>query len=151
MKALIVFCLIGLVSCSHHRGPASVGGLPVAYDSMAWGNVQASAVKRSQNQDLCFDIDLVMKNVKPEQAQASNWTLAWVDEQNHYHLLPVTQRGPASTPQGSTITTPYYYYEEYKSSFSACAPAAKASEAKRLVLTPKELPYRSKELSLSWE
>lgn len=151
MKALMFFYLIFLISCSHQRGPASLDGHPVAYDSMAWGNVKASAIKRSQNQDVCFDIDLVMKNVKPEQALPSNWTLAWIDEQNHYHLLPVAQRGPASAPHGSTITTPYYFYEQYKSSFSACAPAAKASEAKRLVLTPKDLPYSEKELNLSWE
>lgn len=150
-KIMMVLCLVILASCAHKRGPASVGGNPVAYDSMALGNVQADAVKRVNNQEVCFDINIVSKDVKPEQAQASNWTVAWVDKQDQYHLLPSTLREPASAPQGGVVVAPYGAYNEYKSSFTTCAPKAQAENVKGLVLTPKDLPYAKKDgLKLSW-
>jgi hypothetical protein len=150
-KSIMLLCLIILASCAQNRGPASVGGHPVAYDSMALGNVKASAVKRAQNQEVCFDIQLVTKDVKPEQAQASNWSLAWVDKNNQYHLLPTTQREPASVPQGGAVVAPYGAFNEYNSSFTSCVPKADMDDVKGLVLTPKDLPYAKKDgLKLNW-
>jgi putative IMPACT (imprinted ancient) family translation regulator len=151
MKLMTVFCLIMFASCAHQRGPASVNGQPVAYDSMALGNVKASAVKRIEKQNVCFDIQLSLKNVKQNQAQASNWTLAWVDKKDQYHLLPVTQRDPASAPTGGAVVAPYGFHHEYSNSFTTCAPNAGMSDVKALVLTPKELPYKEQELKLSWQ
>ena len=151
-QIMIFICLVALSSCAHQRGPASVDGNPVAYDSMALGNVKASAVKRFSNQEVCFDIDLVTKDVDQNQAQASNWTLAWIDKNNQYHLLPVTQRDPASAPQGGSVVAPYGAYTEYSNHFTTCAPKAQFNDVKGLVLTPKELPYAKKDgLKLTWE
>lgn len=150
-KIMMILCLVGIASCAHNRGPASIGGNPVAYDSMALGNVKADAVKRINNQEVCFDINVTAKDVKPEQAQASNWTVAWVDKNDQYHLLPSTLREPASAPQGGVVVAPYGAYNEYKSSFTTCAPQAQANQVKGLVLTPKEFPYAKKDgLKLTW-
>lgn len=150
-KPMMLLCLIILASCAHQRGPASVEGNPIAYDSMALGNVKASAVKRAHQKEVCFDINLVTKDVKPEQAQASNWSLAWVDKNNQYHLLPTTQREPASVPQGGAVVAPYGAFNEYNSSFTTCVPKADMDDVKGLVLTPKDLPYAKKDgLKLNW-
>jgi hypothetical protein len=151
IKIMMILCLVILASCSHQRGPASVDGNPVAYDSMALGNVKASAVKRASNQEVCFDINLVTKDVKPEQAQASNWTMAWVDQNDQYHLIPITQRDPASAPQGGAVVAPYGAYTEYSNNFTTCAPKAQMDNVKGVVLTPKDLPYNKKDgLKLTW-
>lgn len=150
-KYLMFFCLISLLGCATQRGPASIGGNPVAYDSMALGNVQASAVKRIEKQDVCFDINLVTKNLTAEQAKSSNWTLAWIDSNNQYHFIPTTQREPASAPQGGAVVAPYGTYNEYTNSFTTCAPRAEVGNVKGLVLTPKDLPYAKKDgMKLTW-
>lgn len=149
-KIMLVLCLVSLISCAH-RGPASVGGNPVAYDSMALGNVKASAVKRANNQEVCFDIHLITKDVKANQAQASNWNLSWVDQNNQTHELPITQRDPASTTQGGAVVAPYGAYNEYTNNFTTCAAKTDFENVKGLVLTPKELPYAKKDgLKLTW-
>lgn len=150
MKALIVFCLIGLVGCATQRGPASLNGNPVAYDSMAFGNIHASAVKRIDKQNICFDITVKMKGVNQDEAQASNWTVAWVDQKENYRLLSMNQRVPASTPQGGQVVAPYGAYQEWNNSFTACSPG-RSSDVKSLVLTPKATPYSDdKGMKLSW-
>lgn len=150
-KVMMIFCLMMSFSCSTSRGPASVEGNPVAYDSMALGNVKANAIKRVVNNEVCFDINLTAKDVTAEQAQASNWTLAWIDKDNQYHLLPVVQREPASAPKGGAIEAPYGAYTEYKNSFTTCASQADIGEVKGLALTPKELPYSKKDgMKLTW-
>ncbi len=150
-KPLMIFCLIISASCSHNRGPASVDGNPVAYDSMALGNVKANAVKKTVNNEVCFDINLRATNVEPEQAQASNWTLAWVDKNDQYHLIPTTQRDPASAPDGGAVVAPYGAYNEFSNTFTSCAPKTDADNVKGLVLTPKELPYAKKDgMKLTW-
>jgi hypothetical protein len=152
MKYLSIICLIGLVSCAHHRAPASMQGQQIAYDSIALGNVQAHAVKRVEKEDVCFDINLKMKGVEQQNAQTSNWTLAWVDKNDQYHLLNTSQRDPASVPQGGQIVAPYGAYQEWTSNFVSCAPKARLNDVKALVLTPKELPYKeSKGLTLNWQ
>jgi len=150
-KILMILCLVALVSCAHQRGPASIDGNPVAYDSMALGNVKASAVKRVNDKEVCFDINLVTKDVRQDQAQASNWTLAWVDKEDQYHLLTITQREPASAPQGGAVVAPYGAYTEYSNNFTTCAPKTEIDNVKGLVLTPKDLPYAKKDgLKLTW-
>lgn len=150
MKLVMLFCLIIFASCAHNRGPASVDGNPVAYDSKALGNIKADAIKRVANGDVCFDINLQMKNVQAHEAQASNWTLAWVDNNNQYHPVPVANRNPASAPVGGAVVTPYYYYNEYKNTFTSCAPKAQFENVKGLVLTPKDSTYKNEDLKLSW-
>jgi hypothetical protein len=93
-----------------------------------------------------------MKGVEQQNAQTSNWTLAWVDKNDHYHLLNTSQRDPASVPQGGQVVAPYGAYEEWTSNFVTCAPKARMNDVKALVLTPKELPYKeSKGLTLNWQ
>ncbi len=150
MKILSLIYLMVFASCASHRGPAAIDGNPVAYDSMALGNVKASAVKRVEKQEVCFDISLQLKNVNQEQAASSNWTLAWVDKNQQYHLLPVTQRNPASAPKGGPVVTSYGAYQEWSNSFTTCAPQARMAEVKSLVLTPKDLPYGKDEIKLNW-
>jgi hypothetical protein len=151
MKVLALFSLFVIVSCAHNRGPASLNGQPVAYDEMALGNIKASAVKSIEKQDVCFDITLKMKGVPQREAQASNWTVAWVDKESKYHLLSLNQRDPASAPQGGTKVVPYGAYEEWTNTFKTCAPKARSGDVQSLILTPKELTYREAEgMKLEW-
>ncbi len=150
-KFLMILCLVTVASCAHNRGPASIDGNPVAYDSMALGNVKASAVKRESNHEVCFDINLMTKDVKPEQAQTSNWNVSWVDQDNQIHLLIIPQREPASAPQGGAIVAPYGAYNEYSNNFTTCVPNAQYENVKGLVIMPKDLPYSKKDgLKLNW-
>lgn len=151
MKYLGILCLLTFVSCAANRGPASVDGNPVAYDSIALGNVKAQAVKRDYNKGVCFDISLAMKNVAQQHVSPSNWTVAWIDQKNQYHLLNLNQRDPASVPKGGTVTAPYGAYQEWTNSFQTCANHVKPDAVKGLVLTPKQSPYKEgKSLELNW-
>jgi len=149
-KITLLACLIISVSCAHHRGPASVDKDLVSQDSTAFGSIEAHAVKQTQKHEVCFDVNLTAKDIKPEHAQASNWTFAWVDKNDQYHLLNQKHRGPASTPVGGTKVLPYGSYTSYSNNFSTCLPAAKAKDMKALVLTAKELPYEKSDLRFSW-
>lgn len=152
MKAISILCLLILSSCASHRGPASVDGNPVAYDSMAMGNINASAVKTIEEKDVCFDISIAMKGVNQREAMASNWTLAWVDKESRYHLLTMNSRDPASIPKGGQRVTAYGAYEEWTNTFKTCAPKARLGDVKSLVLTPKELSYKETEgMKLEWK
>ncbi len=151
MKILSIICLVALVSCTT-RGPASLNGHPVAYDSVALGNVQANAVKRMDKQDVCFDINLHMTGAKQQEILPSNWTVAWVDQQDHFHLLSANQRDPASAPQGGQQIAPYGVYQEWKNQFTTCAPKANFQDVKTLVLTPKEMPFPgNNQIHLTWQ
>ncbi|MFL5785117.1 MAG: hypothetical protein ACJ76H_10930 [Bacteriovoracaceae bacterium] len=152
MKLLSIICLIALVSCSHDRHPASAAdGSPVAYDTVAFGNVLAYATKKMDKQDVCFDINLEMKGGNQQEIMPANWTVAWVDQQNNYHLINMNQRHPASTPEGGQVIAPYWAYQEWKNHFTACAPKANMNDVKSLVLTPKELPWKGHhEVTLNW-
>ena len=152
MRILPVLAFILLVSCAHERRPASVGGNPVAYDSMALGNIQAEVVKVADKKDTCFDITLNMKGVDQREAQSSNWTVAWVDKESRFHLLNLNQRDPASVPKGGTKVAPYGAYEEWTNSFRTCAPNVNKEEIRSLILTPKELSYKETEgMTLEWK
>lgn len=151
MKKLFLLNLLVLTSCAQYRGPASQNGSPVAYDTIALGNVKASAIKTIEDQNVCFDVTVVMKGVDQKEAQASNWTLAWVDKQSQYHLLSLSQREPASVPKGGTKVAPYGAYEEWTNTFRTCAPQVRMNDVKSLVLTPKELSYKESEsMKLEW-
>lgn len=151
MKIVSLICLIALVGCSHHRQPASANGSSVAYDTAALGNVLAYATKRMDKQDVCFDINLEMKGGTQQEILPSNWTVAWVDQQDHYHLLNMNQRNPASSPVGGQVAAPYGAYQSWKNNFTACAPKARMNDVKAIVLTAKEFPWSGdRELNLSW-
>lgn len=151
MKMLSIICLFAVMACSHNRNPASLSGQPVAHDSMALGNIKADATKRLSKEAVCFDINMAMKGVSQEKAMPANWTVAWVDHNEQYHLIKMNQRDPASVPKGGQVVAPYGAYEEWNNSFTACAPKAEFGQVKSLVLTPKELPYREdKSLRLNW-
>lgn len=153
MKYLGMITLLSLLaSCAHDmRAPASQKG-PVAEDSLAWGNVRAVAVKQSDNNSVCFDIELTLTGAPQEQASPSNWTVAWVDKQDHYYLVNLQQRNPASAPEGGTTVTPYGSYEQWTNTFRSCAPRANLDDVKALVLTPKQLNYKAKDgLKLIWK
>ena len=151
MKFVAILCLLISFGCAQHRGPASVGGNKVAHDTMAMGNIKASAVKSVANKDVCFDITLVAKGVEQRIAHPSNWTLAWVDSESKFHLLNMNLRDPASTPQGGNKIAPYGAYKEWSNNFRTCAPKARLGDVKSLVLTPKELPYKETEgMTLEW-
>lgn len=151
MKSALLVSFFILMSCSHQRGPASVENKAVARDSMALGNVKATATRSVEAQNVCFDIALTMTGVEQEDASPSNWTLAWIDQNSKYHLLSMNQRDPASVPQGGTKIAPYGYYQEWRNTFRTCAPKARLKDVKALILTPKELPYKESEgLRLEW-
>ena len=152
MKILSIICLFSLVGCANYRHPSSLGADKYAEDTKAAGSVQASAIKMAENSDVCFDINLVLKNVEPQLASPSNWTIAWVDRQNQYHLLNLNQRDPASTPTGGRVAAQYGEYDQWSNTFRACAPKAKMFEVKGLVMTPKSLPYQTGDgLHLNWQ
>ncbi len=151
MKVLNLLFLVILASCAHDRRPSSVNGNPIAYDSMALGNVKAEAVRRADAQEICFDIKLTITGTKQENVLPSNWTVAVVDKNQQYHLLKNNQRDPASVPQGGQIVAQYGTYQEWSNNFIACAPRAKVGDVKSLVLTPKHLPFKDdKGLELKW-
>ena len=153
MKYLgMLFTLSLLVSCAHDmRGPASTKG-PVAQDSLAWGNVRAIAAKHADNQSVCFDIELTLTGTPQEQASPSNWTVAWIDKQDHYHLINLKQRDPASEPAGGQKVSPYGEFQQWSNTFRTCAPQAEVDNVRALVLTPKQLPYKFKDgLKLQWK
>lgn len=152
MRTLLLTSLFILIGCSHDRGPASLASNNVASDSMALGNVKATATKSTESKNVCFDIALTMTGVEQKDASTSNWTVAWVDQDSKYHLLSLNQRDPASVPQGGTKIAPYGYYQEWRNNFKACAPKAQLGDVKGIILTPKELPYKDSEsLTLEWK
>lgn len=151
MKILSTICLISLIGCANYRHPSSLGTDKYAEDSKAAGSVRASAVKSAENSEVCFDISLSLKNVDAQLAGSSNWTVAWVDRQNQYHLLNIQQRDPASAPKGGRVAAQYGEYQEWTNSFRTCA-KANMFEVKGLVMTPKSLPYQTGDgLHLNWQ
>lgn len=152
MKILFNLLMFALIGCATNRSPASLPNNQIAHDTMAFGNIKASATKTTQKEDVCFDIHLEMKGVEQKDAASSNWTVAWVDKNSHYHLLVLNQRDPASIPQGGQKLAPYGTYQEWTNTFRTCAPKARFGDVKSLILTPKTLPYRvSDGMNLTWE
>lgn len=115
----------------------------VAHDEMADGNIKASATKSLEEQSVCFDISIMMKNVSEREASSSNWTIAWVDANARYHLMNTNQRDPASSPSGSP--------EKWTNNFRTCSPKSRQDEVRYLILAPKELSYQEVEgMQLQW-
>lgn len=152
MKHLILYMLFFLASCANHRQPASVGGHPAAYDSMAMGNIKASAIKKNEGSETCFEVKLSLTGTRKSEAEISNWTVAWVDNNKQYHLINIQQRGPASAPQGGLIAAQYGEFQQWSNEFVACTPKARLDDVKSLILTPKSNTYANdKGLELNWK
>lgn len=142
MKVVLSVLLLSLFSCAKNK-LISYPKTYVAHDDMANGNIEASAIKSVDDQSVCFDISIIMKNVSAREAAASNWTIAWVDGNARYHLMDVNQRDPASLPSGSR--------KKWTNNFKTCAPKDRRDEVKYLILAPKELSYEETEgMQLLW-
>lgn len=151
MRLLTFTFILFLGACANHRQPVEVTGHEVARDSLAKGNVKASAVKHLDNQDVCFDITLKLSGTTMQEALPRNWSLAWVDKKNQYHLISLNQRDPASIPRGGS-TTRGEDRMEWSNTFRTCTARAELDDVKSIVLTPKQLPFADKRsLRLNWE
>jgi hypothetical protein len=144
MKAVMFLCFFVLYSCAHHDSK------DIAQNSTALGNVKASATKIIQKQNVCFDIKLEMKGVKRTEVEASNWKLTWVDQNNESHPLSLNTRTPASTPVGGQVVAPYGAFEQWTNNFYTCADQVEAKNIKSVVLTPNEITYKEKPITLDW-
>ena len=150
MKFLCFLCLSILWSCSSIQTETTDRN--VAHDSMSFGRVQVEAKKILQNDELCFEIKLKMKNVSQKDILPSNWTVAWIDQSSHYHLLRLNQRDPASVP---TVKRSYLFFKRqqvFSNELMTCAPNAKIADVDSLVLNPKSLPFsKTGNLTLKWK
>ena len=145
MKLSGLLTLIILASCAQKpvKIIAAPAPSPYASASMAKGKITASAVKTVTDQDICIVITLHTKGTRSEAVQPYNWMAAVVDQKSQYHLLTINQRDPASVPQGKKRTWSHI--------LRTCASRARMQDVKRLVLTPKELPFKNEEeLQLNW-
>lgn len=143
LNLLFPLLFILLIACSHKEKTVGSNVFSVAYDSAANDKVKATAIKRTSKDSVCFEISLWMKEVKAQDALSSNWTVSWVDQKKHHHLLKMNQRDPASVIKGTA--------KEWKNDFTACAPHARFQQVKSLILTPKHNPYpESNGLQLNW-
>ena len=127
----ILFLIIGLI----HAGCAQRGQM--ASDSMASGHITASAFRRIENGEACFDIILNMRGVGQKDISLTNWTLAWIDRETRYYFLTLNQRNPASAPKGVN--------KGWVNEFKTCAPKAKPEDVKILIFNPKTLPFKETE------
>lgn len=152
MKVLSGLCLLALIACSHSRSPASLSAQKMARGNAAYGKIEAVATKMADKTSVCFDIDLKLKGGDQVNALPSNWTLAWIDAKNTYHLLDLNQRDPASVPGGGRVAAQYGEYDQWKNNFKTCAPGAEAADVKTLVLTPKNIPFNGNStVFLTWD
>ncbi len=151
IKSYLLLSFVALTSCSFLTTQQLLSKNPEASDSIALGRIKATAIKRIQNQEVCFDIELNCKNVKVEQALASNWNLAWIDRSDHYHLMPTTQRSPGALPKTKTVTTLFKSHTEIHNSFTNCVSTTSLKDVKGIVMTARELPFKNQdELKLHW-
>lgn len=142
MKAFVSLLLFILTSCTHHPSPAPEKKM--ASDSIAEGKVAAVVEKATKAQELCFHINLSMKDVNQEYAEGNNWTIVWIDTDGRYHLLKLQQRGPASTTSTEKNV--------WTNTFSACDAKQKFEKFDSLLLSPKTLPFRESDgLKLQWK
>lgn len=150
MKFICFLCLFALWGCTSLKN--QLDDPSVAFDSMSFGRVQAHATKILKNEELCFEIKLKMKNVSQKDILPSNWTVAWIDQASHYHLLRLNQRDPASIP---TVVKTYSFFKrqrEFSNELVTCAPKTKLADVDSLVLNPKSLPFsKFGNLTLKWK
>ena len=131
-----------LASCSHGNQSPPMDR-SVASDAIAAGNVSATVQRKFQRQQVCFQIELKMRSVSQNYAEASNWTVAWIDSDSRYHLLSLNQRHPASIPSGTI--------DEWTNTFWTCDARLKLQNIDVLLLTPKTLPFNESEgLKFKW-
>lgn len=150
MKFLYLLWLCILCSCSTTKN--QLLGTNVAYDSMSFGRVQVQATKIIKNEEVCFEIKLKMKNVSQKDILPSNWTVAWIDQSAHYHLLRVNQRDPASVPSVKKSYSFFRRQKEFSNDLTTCAPKAKLADVESLILNPKSLPFsKIGNLTLKWK
>lgn len=143
MKLSSVLCLILLAGCAHKPDSTPPSSSPLATASIAKGKITASAVKTITDQDICIVITLEAKGTRSEAVLSSNWMAAVVDQKPQFHLLTINQRDPASVPQGKR--------RKWTNNLRTCASRARMQDVKKLVLTPKELPFNNgEELQLIW-
>lgn len=143
MRLISTLLILIITSCAQHRILPSQADRSVATDSLADGKIHGTAIRKIKGQQLCFDVTVKLQDVKQEIAEASNWTLAWLDAQNRYHLLSLQQRTPASSPKGGT--------EEWTNTFQICEPKKSLEGIESLLLTPKTLPFKETDgLRFQW-
>ena len=144
MKLVSLLCCLIFASCAQKPVATPKPSSPVARASMAKGKLTAEAVKTITEQDVCIVITLKTKGVSQEAILSSNWMAAVVDQKSQYHLISVNQRDPASLPQGKR--------KNWSHALRTCASRARLGDVKKLVLTPKVLPFNNEEeLQLTWE
>jgi hypothetical protein len=145
VRIISVLFLLFLVNCTHTKVKDTRPSETLAYDSISKNRVKAQALKKIQQNDVCFEITLRVKSKDASVSSPSNWTLAWEDQNSRYHLLTLKLRDPASLPRLSPK-------KEWVNVFRTCAFHARLKEVKSLILTPKELPFGKHEsLRLEWE
>lgn len=149
MKLVLILCLFTLWNCSIlKQNPYT----HIAEDSMSFGKVQVLARKITRNEDVCFEIEMKLKNVDQKEILPSNWTVAWIDQSSNYHLLRLNQRDPASIPTVKKSYTFFRRQKEWSNDFVTCAPKAKVLDVNALVLNPKSLPYsHAGGITLKWK
>lgn len=141
MKTSLVFLLV-LISCSTPKIKPSPK--TVSTDAIADGKVSAVVNKETLYKTICFEISLKMDSPQKFYAEASNWTIAWVDSNQRYHLLSLQERSPASVVKAQNGL--------WTNSFKACDNKSKLETLDFLLLTPKTFPYRESEgLKFQWK
>ena len=145
MRLSGLISLIILAGCAQKpvKTPVLPAPSPYTSASMAKGKITASAEKTITDQDICIVITLQSKGTRSEVVQPYNWMAAVVDQKSQYHLLTLTQREPASVPRRKK--------KVWSHTLRTCASRARMQDVKKLVLTPKELPFKNEEeLQLIW-
>lgn len=141
MKSILLATILLFTACAHKTTAPSP---EVAFDTMADGQITATARRRDTKQGVCFDITLTMKGVERNDATSANWSAAWVDDQSKYFLLNLNQRDPASAPKGGS--------DGWTNQLITCAPQVTSEKVKTLLLTPKTLPYKETQgMTLEWK
>lgn len=144
MKLVSLLCCLIFAGCAQKPVVIPKSSSPVAHASMAKGKLTAVAVKTITEQDVCIVITLKTKGVSQDAVLSSNWMAAVVDQKSQYHLLTINQRDPASVPQGKR--------KNWTHALRTCASRARLGDVKKLVLTPKVLPFNNEEeLQLIWD
>jgi hypothetical protein len=144
MKLVSLLCCLLIASCAQKPTVTPKASSTVARASMAKGKITAEAVKTITDQDVCIVITLQTKGVSQEAVLSSNWMAAVVDQKSQYHLLSINQRDPASVPQGKR--------KNWTFALRTCASRVRLGDVKKLVLTPKVLPFNNEEeLQLIWD
>lgn len=144
MKLVGLLCCLIIAGCAQKPVIVPKTPSPHAQASIAKGKVTAYAVKTISDQDVCIVITLKSKGLPQDAVVPSNWMAAVVDQKSQFHLLTLNQRDPASVPRGKR--------KNWSNVLRTCASRARLVDVKKLVLTPKVLPFNNEEeLQLNWD